>query len=346
MGHQVFNDDAVAEWLDAIEFVEIVKQNKDDTTQDESANDKMTPHMRKFMVDELQWSAKELQGTGSVTVFDACVKSDTVISTDLREALVIAARSIQEGQAVRGTQDSDSPKVHVVDPFLCPLIYGHSKILPGKHVDLTNCIPLSGTGVTIRLDSDDTQIEQVESIDSRDGVAHGTLWYDDSFQQLPCEVSFSENRCRVISYINNVHPAQHSDLYAVIEEFIEQALPLLSKTVNYHLIPERIPLPEAPDPRALESNFGCYFEKDDGFCRWDQSYGTLLPEPVAFNDWKQVRELDERVSLWTKLRERGLQVIVKVESIELTPDKTKLAAGEWYVEGAPVRRVIFKIKRK
>lgn len=48
------------------------------------------------------------------------------------------------------------------------------------------------------------------------------------FQWLPCEVKFSSDgtkNVRVTSYINNLHPQHHRDLYALLEVLIAQAVP-------------------------------------------------------------------------------------------------------------------------
>ncbi|KAM7187203.1 Protein of unknown function (DUF4246) domain containing protein [Rhypophila sp. PSN 637] len=63
--------------------------------------------------------------------------------------------------------------------------------------------------------------------------------------------------------------------------------------------------------------------------KWRKIRDPVLPEP------DHIRSYDShcRENIREKFRERGLQVIVKMASIELTPEKPTLPAGGWHVEG-------------
>lgn len=56
----------------------------------------------------------------------------------------------------------------------------------------------------------------------------------------------------------------------------------------------------------------------------------VLPDP-HFEDVEYEPTTDKR--LFSKFRESGLQVIVKMASIELTPEKPHFPQGGWHVEG-------------
>lgn len=63
---------------------------------------------------------------------------------------------------------------------------------------------------------------------------------------------------------------------------------------------------------------------------------TEHPEPSigkSFEDWKGARQERLRPKIEEMFRERGLQVIVKLASIELTPDKPEYGGGNWHLEG-------------
>lgn len=59
---------------------------------------------------------------------------------------------------------------------------------------------------------------------------------------------------------------------------------------------------------------------------------VVKPEPGEFKP-SRVAELDLAGEFGT----RGLQVIVKLANIELTPEKPNYAGGSWHVEGQLVR---------
>ncbi|CAG9948012.1 unnamed protein product [Clonostachys rosea f. rosea IK726] len=69
--------------------------------------------------------------------------------------------------------------------------------------------------------------------------------------------------------------------------------------------------------------------------KWRQCRDAVLPEPKSFTEI----EYAPRQNLREKFRESGLQVIVKMASIELTPDKPDFPAGGWHIEGQMNERI-------
>ncbi|KAM0426064.1 hypothetical protein ACHAPT_008695 [Fusarium lateritium] len=63
--------------------------------------------------------------------------------------------------------------------------------------------------------------------------------------------------------------------------------------------------------------------------KWEKTREAILPEPRDFE------EIDyaPKESIREKFKENGLQVIVKMASIELTPAKPEFPAGGWHLEG-------------
>jgi hypothetical protein len=64
--------------------------------------------------------------------------------------------------------------------------------------------------------------------------------------------------------------------------------------------------------------------------------GTNTGKPVIANRWAHADERDHEyydIKLQEQFRQKGLQVIVKLASIELTPEKPKYAGGSWHIEG-------------
>ena len=60
----------------------------------------------------------------------------------------------------------------------------------------------------------------------------------------------------------------------------------------------------------------------------------MQPEPADFSPLLAPPEF----SLKEKYGQRGLQIIVKLANIELTPDNPEYEGGSWHVEGQMVRR--------
>lgn len=74
------------------------------------------------------------------------------------------------------------------------------------------------------------------------------------------------------------------------------------------------------------------FAQDFKQWKWEQARKPKMPEPVA-SKLKVEYTPQEGNRLIDRFSESGLQVIVKIASIELTPEKPSFPAGGWHVEG-------------
>ncbi|KAK9597073.1 hypothetical protein V6Z92_003532 [Aspergillus fumigatus] len=62
---------------------------------------------------------------------------------------------------------------------------------------------------------------------------------------------------------------------------------------------------------------------------WQRSQPINRPEPGEFDP----HPFYNQINLCKEYGERGLQVIVKLANIELTPEKPEYAGGSWHIEG-------------
>lgn len=146
---------------------------------------------------------------------------------------------------------------------------------------------------------------------------------------------------RITSYINNLHPQKHSDLYSIVEKVIDKTIPLWNRTLGpviEHQFNPRIvyslefatdpdDIPEEDKPQKLPN------ETEDEYWQriwdWEESVRVAQqPEPEGFED-PQPPTLD----IHTEFAHRGLQIIVKFANIELSPEKPTYNGGAWHVEG-------------
>ena len=154
------------------------------------------------------------------------------------------------------------------------------------------------------------------------------------FQWLPCDVTFAGETVKISSYINNLHPNLFAELYSVIEEFIAKAVPLwdLALSSTYRGRDPRIihahtdyDHPNGSPPEELEFYEESYFG-------WIRNNRVLKrPEPGHFKPYERLP--DEEVNLREDFGDQGLQVIVKLANIELTPEKPAYEDGSWHIEG-------------
>lgn len=160
------------------------------------------------------------------------------------------------------------------------------------------------------------------------------------FQWLPAIMTLDKNanRFEFASYINNLHPIKHSELYTQIATIFNACIPGLARCLSHFgaEIYTRIEIPNGSDAYNEE-----YTEKEKKLWELD-----LDPE--------QELEFEEELA---KLRKTciknvlpswehdpimkpinfasfdNLKVIVKLANIELTPENPKYEGGSWHVEG-------------
>ncbi|KAF8154436.1 hypothetical protein B0H34DRAFT_523156 [Crassisporium funariophilum] len=305
-----------------------------------------------WCIDELRYKAKLFaENGGHVTVFNGdVVKSDVAVNITIRSALK-AAVSILEvvpKHAKDWHPGSDNQVLDLVHPSLFPLVYGQSRILKDDITTLDDCITKCGAGKTLAIPPEEETILTQEKYQRYISEEIGELKpFSRKFQWLPCEVDISgpHDTVRITSYINNLHPRLHKRLYTIIEKVISQAIPLWNTTltpqqcsrgrierivydsVTYEQDEDDFSDSEGPQQEEDE-NDDIYNERRK---YWIKEVRTAMqPEPESFTPPK---EPEKPVNLRTDFGHRGLQIIVKLANIHLTPDNPTYKGGSWHVEG-------------
>ncbi|KAM5469176.1 hypothetical protein MauCBS54593_004528 [Microsporum audouinii] len=332
----------------------------------------VTEKMVDWIIAELQHKSKMLKETGLITAFDSgVIKSDSVIPAYLRESLRAAVARLED---VPETQKdyhphSDNQVLDLVHPSLFPLVYGRTRIIKDGILDIEDGIAKSGTGEVIPIPAD----QEIKLQDYIGGHHLGEKMnhpFSQRFQWLPCDIAFGSaddskgeaaqrtpSQCTITSYINNLHPKEHKELYGILEQVISRAIPLWNATLSSLLYasreykrieytscvydPDPNNIPEKDRPQQLpDEDEGSY---DERICNWEREVRKVaLPEPGDFTPRKQPDPYDESkkpldwremVDLQGDYEKTGLQVIVKLANIHLTPEKPRYDGGSWHVEG-------------
>jgi hypothetical protein len=298
----------------------------------------ITPNMMNWIIKEAQWKAKVFQDSKHVVAFDAgVVKSDIAIGEDLRQMLRDAVRPLEDvpEELKDYHPGSDDKVVDLVHPSLFPVIYGRTRILHRKLIGLEDFLNHVGEGKVLAVPPED---EATATVDRDWRSVHRP--YSRKFQWLPCDVHFADNgECRIASYINNLHPKKHQPLYQVIEKILTQTIPLWSKTLtlvrdDYKRIPyDEVEYDEHPEPEPQPENEADEYSNEYGqrYDEWQKREPIRRPEPDEFAP--RVLEAEGQVNLREDFAQNGLQVIVKLANIELTPEKPEYEGGSWHVEG-------------
>ncbi|KAG6616575.1 DUF4246 domain-containing protein [Phytophthora cinnamomi] len=123
---------------------------------------------------------------------------------------------------------------------------------------------------------------------------------------------------RALSYINNLHPEQHSELYNSIETIFGRFVPLFER-----MLTDRA-------EGMLPSTF------DVDMMSHDSWRIPVLPRRPRVPDVVELSKETNPISL----RGKVVQAIVKIAEIILTPENPEYKGGSWHVEGTPAEKII------
>ena len=167
-----------------------------------------------------------------------------------------------------------------------------------------------------------------------------------NFQWLPSDFTVDDDGKVTLasSYINNIHPTQHTELYSVIPEILQHAIPMFERVLSDVLRPLH------PMRIATSGRVRGWGGEETADCIW----GDGIPNPTSSSE----EEYDDDPDTWLakqkfstpdarekydgdlgvatdtlSLKGRTIQVIVKLANILLTPEKPDYPGGKWHVEG-------------
>jgi hypothetical protein len=168
--------------------------------------------------------------------FTTCViKSDSILTAELAQA--------QKGVAILEDVPQDSKDWHpgsedqvldLVHPSLWPLVYGRSRVLQDRVINLENALASCGTGVV--LSAPGTK-QTTHAFGEGNFYRPGEVMLSNKFQRLPCDADLNPETgmVKIMSYINNLHPVQHAHLYPIIDQLIEKFLPAWDVIYNWEM---------------------------------------------------------------------------------------------------------------
>ncbi|KAL8658464.1 MAG: hypothetical protein Q9202_007558 [Teloschistes flavicans] len=280
-----------------------------------------------WAIAEVKYKAKLSTEIDCIEALDGIWKSDTIVKEELRRALMKAVQPLEDvPEKERDWHPGSNDQVlNLVHPSIYPLVYGQSKILADGTCGLNDCTSWIGKGRTLQI--------------PKEPSALNSKW-SRKFQWLPTEFEIPSETESVImrSYVNNLHPGDHSDLCSVITQIVGKAIPLWDRVLS------RLAFPNiAPRVSDWSEFHAAYHEGDtepesedeeywEEWAEWRVNRDVVEPEPGPFKTPSERGQIDEPcVSL---RRDYGrLQIIIKLADIHLTPEKPDYAGGSWHVEG-------------
>ncbi|MEU7297184.1 DUF4246 domain-containing protein [Streptomyces exfoliatus] len=304
-------------WFDKMNDADIVAR-----WTHEAVAQGLTEAQVRYVLDELVHYAGLRDGrTGvEVSAVDGVWQSDSLVDDKLRSRLREAVRVLEEvPEAERDWHPgSDGQVLDLVHPSLFCLVKGVSGVPDEAWKNPTD--------------------------------RYSAYEFSEKFQWLPTDVDVSEDGDVAFrSYVNNVHPADHHELAAVLPDLFARMRPLLENVLTdlRHPRPVRIDVdpygwydsePEEPDEDSF-SDPAAYDEAvsawEDAMDAWWEDRVPVVPDAPAFTA-PELPDASARVDL----RGRRLQVIVKLATIHLTPEDPEYPGGSWHVEGMVNERIV------
>ncbi|WTB86883.1 DUF4246 domain-containing protein [Streptomyces cellulosae] len=285
----------------------------------------LTEAQVRYVIDELaHYAALRDEETGAeVSAVDGVWQSDTLVDDGLRQRLREAVRVLEEipEEERDWHPGSDGQVLDLVHPSLF-------------------CLVREVSGVSGQAWDNPTD-------------SYSRYEFSEKFQWLPTDADVDDDgRVSFRSYVNNVHPEKHRDLVEVLPELVARMVPLWENVLSdlrcrrplrmvadeynwYESDEYEVPEPEEDDFEDKEAYEKALEAWESAEEEWYDNRRPILPDAPEFSP-PQVPEGSDRVSL----RGRRLQVIVKLATIHLTPDKPEYAGGSWHVEGMLNERIV------
>jgi hypothetical protein len=176
--------------------------------------------------------------------------------------------------------------------------------------------------------------------------------YNTKMQWIPCDVLVLPHGCSIHSYINNVHPEHHEDLYRVVEDIMDIAVPAWGHSLGLshqltdlhdygHCLETRIDWRNGIDYSQLSNQQmprKQRGERNDHFRfrlrMWESGEREpVLPDAPDFDEDVHPAFAPSRL----QCEFSRLQVFVKLVNINLSPENPTYDGEKWHVDGQPVR---------
>ncbi|KAL8888570.1 MAG: hypothetical protein Q9215_004019 [Flavoplaca cf. flavocitrina] len=188
----------------------------------------VSPRMFDWIIAEVRYKAELFKHFNCIEALDGVWKSDSLISMELGKALEKAVRLLEEVPEIEKDwhPGSNGQVLDLVHPSIYPLLYGQSRILDSETYNVQDCTLWIGKGSILQLPE----------------AVCGPEW-SRYYQWLPTEFEIPWNSVyvRVKSYINNLHPRYHSDLYSIISQVVSKAIPLWDRALSRVIAPPMQP---------------------------------------------------------------------------------------------------------
>ncbi|KAJ6628973.1 hypothetical protein Bhyg_15853 [Pseudolycoriella hygida] len=280
-------------------------------------------------------------GSIEVAAVDGTWQSDALIDRTLHDEFVSRVSVLEN--VSDNMKDwhpcSNNQVLHLVHPSLFSFVAGRTKVISKPQLRNSRHALLQFASDKELLLPDEATKFALQPTQNQPNYRKSK-----TFQWLPSEFLVDESGAVQISYINNLHPEYHEELYECIEKIFAKFVPMFNKVLtdltkpaknrikvsyynNFNSDTDTVSMLTDDD---YMGEFGCYLGRNESP---RMSYPIIIPEfePPPFP--KKV----------VNLNGRNLQVIVELANIHLTPDEPEFletSGGSWHIEGTANERIV------
>ncbi|KAJ0400178.1 hypothetical protein ATCC90586_000785 [Pythium insidiosum] len=231
---------------------------------------------------------------------------DSIVAPDVKAKFVDEVATLENvpEEAKDWHPGSNNQVLDLVHPSLYCCVLGETLQVPESDQEDTDLTPADRMNRIIFSSTEATESASDES----------------SYQWIPSDFDIDdEGNVKIKSYINNLHPVHHQEMYQSIEHIFSGFVPMFDRVLSW------LANEDEPEPS---------FE-DDG-CDRDNYYhnAPMFPEIPA--------KLDLEGESPTPYSVKGttLQVITKIAEIHLTPENPTYPGGAWHIEGTETENIV------
>ncbi|KAL5039157.1 hypothetical protein RTP6_7808 [Batrachochytrium dendrobatidis] len=297
-------------------WIDITNQHIVEQWRADSLDQNISPSTFNLALEQLEVFVKQLVCNGSDglgTIVPGPVELtyilDNGIPDNVHTRLMTNVSDIEHG-----SNHNTGQMVHnLIDASMYSVVYGQTMIVPLsirlKYTTMVPCDILLST----RLVSDTPIIDSSPKFISC------------KFQWLPSEFRVEQDGSVTInSYINNLNPIWHRDMYKCIAKIFKCFVPMFES-----LFRTMDPMFKYIDLRNGTKGYESSSQSDHD----DMEPDTRVIRPVYVPTLPEHFQSKYESAMPVSLRGRNLQVIVKLTNIQLTPSKPKYDEGNWHIEG-------------
>ncbi|KAJ2705303.1 hypothetical protein FB645_002553 [Coemansia sp. IMI 203386] len=358
-------------WEDELDNKAIREQWIAEIKSKQELNDKQASYVIEelFYYAKLQAAARSCGGDAKLSVVDMLWYTDIPENSDLAQEFNSSLSKMTETMPIshyyRPAGYQYDLFEHIVDPSLYSLVYESTPILPkpmtspkdALHLPSFDTVPgsIDGWRQAVRdLNASMAEKDKGNDSEQSEAAAASFVPFNERYLELtdpsvrhwlPTDIYVNQDgSVDFRSYINNIHPEEHADMYVSISKIISKAIPLLEQALTdwEHSRDLRIPYDyynclgfSTEHPAKLGGKFDVYSEEfdenayDEAVDKWKSSMVNTTPDPEEFVEPK-------RPLVPYSLRNRNLQVVIEITdkytSVFNTASENIIATAVYYYD--------------